>query len=454
MTLRAIVGLASLNALYLTVGSSLLWAVRGFRSWGEYLTLAGLAYLLGVAALGVTWTLLLILGVELSMATILVTGAGLALGGVVVGRRAGRDGVSPTVTSARSRLALVTAASVTVTGVFVEALFRAARLHGLYAFDAWAFWIPKAKAIYYYGGLDEQFFTELPGPSYPPLLPILDAAAFHAMASPDVVTLHLQFWWLSLGFVAAVAGLLWHRVPLWMLWPLLLLTLVMPRTSVNLVTPQADFLLDFLVVVAALLLTLWLLERSPWQLAAATVLLSAAVLTKREGVLLALILVGSLAAVSVDRWRFAWPRIALCAAVVAAVGVPWRIWYTTHGIGGEAPTTVDLGRAKSALRLSLEVFFSTPLWSLLPALGIAAVVLAAIWGNRRLALFVGAVLLLIVLGGAWITVAYPELPITADEATNPIVRYTASAVLLAGVSAPLLLAGVWARGGRAESAVG
>ena len=54
---------------------------------------------------------------------------------------------------------------------------------GLYWFDAWSFWVPKAKAIYFFGGLDEEFFTELPGASYPLLVPVLDAAAFHAMGA-------------------------------------------------------------------------------------------------------------------------------------------------------------------------------------------------------------------------------------------------------------------------------
>ena len=73
--------------------------------------------------------------------------------------------------------------------------------------DAWSFWVPKAKAIYFFGELDEQFFTELPGASYPPLVPVLDAAAFHVMGGPDVVTLHAQYWLLGVGFVWALAGL-------------------------------------------------------------------------------------------------------------------------------------------------------------------------------------------------------------------------------------------------------
>ena len=165
------------------------------------------------------------------------------------------------------RVGLVGAALAALVVVYLEALFRAARLSGLYAFDAWSFWVPKAKAIYFFGELDEQFFSELPNATYPPLVPTLEASAFHFMGSADVVTLHVQFWFLLAGFVAAVAGLLATRVPPVLLWTFALLALVSPRVVGRTLEPQADFTLDYLFALAALLVVLWLLERRPWQLA-------------------------------------------------------------------------------------------------------------------------------------------------------------------------------------------
>ena len=52
---------------------------------------------------------------------------------------------------------------------------------------------------------------------------------------------------------------------------------------------------------------------------------------------------------------------------------------------------------------------------------------------------------LVFVGGVWATYGYPELPITAEESVNPIVRYTGAIVLVAGCATPLLLARVWAR---------
>jgi hypothetical protein len=51
MTLRAISGLVVLNVFVVGVGAGMLWGLRGWRSWAELVRLAGVAYLLGIAAL-------------------------------------------------------------------------------------------------------------------------------------------------------------------------------------------------------------------------------------------------------------------------------------------------------------------------------------------------------------------------------------------------------------------
>jgi membrane protease YdiL (CAAX protease family) len=96
-----------------------------------------------------------------------------------------------------------------------------------------------------------------------------------------------------------------------------------------------------------------------------------------------------------------------------------------------------------ALRLSVDVFFDSTLWSVVPVVALIAIGAAFVWGDRRLAAFLAALLGLVFVGGAWVTYAFRELPITAEEAVNPIVRYTGALVLLAAVATPLLLASVW-----------
>ncbi len=456
MTVRAILALTLLNAAYLGVGESLLWSLRGFRSWSELVRLAGLAYLLGVAAFGIIWTELLVVGIPFGGAAIVLSLAALVAAGVALGRVRGmpapRVGPRPSTPTA---VLLVTAAGVALTGLLLEAFFRSARLQSLQAYDAWAFWVPKAKAIYLFGDLDHQVFTTAAGPSYPPLVPILDAAAFHAMGSADIVTLHLQYWFLLVGAVAAIAGCLHRHARPWLLWPPLLLALVVPRFGERLLAPQADMLVDALFVVAAVLLALWVRDARGWRLAVATTLLAGATLTKREGLyfaacafLLALLAAGG-------RRRSLRPVLG-SAAVVLVLAVPWRIWYEHLGIGGEAPPGRGLegsaGRAADALRLSLDVLFDTTLWSIVPVVALIAVAVSLAAGDRLLACFSGGLLALVFVGGAWVTFSFPDLPITADEAVNPIVRYTGAVVLLGASLAPLLLESAWrGRGSEVES---
>ena len=453
MTVRAILGLAALNGAYAVLGMTLLWAIRGLSRWSDVVRLAGLGYLLGLAAFGVVWTQLLVVGVPLDGWTLvlsLVLGTAAAASVAVLLRRERPHGLGDPARHASTGGVLVTAGGIALAGLLLEVMFRSARLQSLQAYDAWAFWVPKAKAIYYFGGLDHQLFTTLANPTYPPVVPILDAAAFHAMGSADVSTFHLQYWFLVLGATAAIAGCLYRHVPAWLLWPSLLLVLTVPRVASGLLVPQADVLVDVLFVVGVLLLVLWLRDGRGWRLAAVAVLLAGAGLTKREGLLFAAAALGVGLAASFGRRRAVWPLLLVVSALVAVAALPWRLWYSRQGIGGEAPTDVGAGgsvdRMLDALRLSFDVLFDTTLWSVVPIVALVAVGAAFVWGDRRVAAFLAAVLTLVFLGGAWVTYAFRELPITADEALNPIVRYTGAIVLLAAVGTPLLLASVWRSG--------
>jgi hypothetical protein len=427
-----------------------LWGLRGWRAWDELARLAGVAYLLGVATFGVVVVLELVVGVDLSWLSLALTFGLIAAVGLAVGSVQRRP--RPTVRGggARHGLTLTVAVCAALVVLYFEAMFRFARLHGLYAFDAWHFWVPKAKAIYFFGDLDRQFFTTLPHPSYPPLLPALEASAFHFMGAPDVVTLHLQLWFLAVGFVAAIVGLLSPRVPSLLLWPFVLVVLVAPRIASHYeVAPQADFILDYFFALAALLVALWLLEREAWLLVASTPLLAAVMLTKRDGYALAASVLVAALVVSYRERRFAWPRLAAAGAASLASSIPWPVWMSTHDIGGEGPTGGALGalrhldRAWPSLRLSLSTLFDFQLWLLAAPLAIAAVVLAFAAGLRRLPGYVALVFVFATLGFTWATWSFTFLPITKDEATNPIVRLTGSLILFTLAVTPLLLASAW-----------
>ena len=76
MTARALAGLLALNAAYAVAGSAVLWAFRGFRGWSDVARLAGLGYLMGVAAFGALWTLLLVVGIPFGGVAIVISLAG------------------------------------------------------------------------------------------------------------------------------------------------------------------------------------------------------------------------------------------------------------------------------------------------------------------------------------------------------------------------------------------
>jgi len=447
LSVHALLGLFILNSLLLSSGAAILWSVRGWTTWVEFARLAGLAYLLGVAGVGALWTLLVIAGVPFSLWIVLAVPVLVALVGGLAGRRLGRPRPEVGTLATGPKLA-VTAVGIAATGLFLEAAFRSARLAGLYSWDAWSFWVPKAKAIYFFGDLDEQFFTTLPGPSYPPFVPVLDAAAFHVMGSPDVVTLHVQYWFLAVGFVWALAGLLSELVPAWILWPFVLLSLAAPRIGSRFHVPEADLLLDFLFVIAALLVGYWLLDRQPWRLVVASVLLCGVVLTKREGLLLVALLVVATLLASARQLRTTWRPLAVAVVGIAAVAVPWRVWYLIHGVGGEGPSagldpSENAERLWPSVRLAIEVLVDSGHWSVVAPVAIGALVLAGFARVGVHVVFFGTLIALVTLGGAWFTWAIPELEITAELGGNPIVRYMGSAVLLCIAASPVLLAAMW-----------
>jgi hypothetical protein len=454
VTLHALVGLLALNVVFLVSGLALLWVLRGLETWSAVARLGGVAYLMGVANIGSIWTLLLIVGLPLSLGVLLAVPIAVVVVCLLVGRRRGRRRPRPGLVSREALL--VTALGLAAVGVFLEAAFRSARLTALNSWDAWAFWVPKAEAIYFLGGLDPQFFTLLPGSSYPPLVPVLDAAAFRFMGSPDVVSLHVQYWFLALGFLWAIAGVLAVRVRAWILWPSLLLALTAPRIGIRLDVPEADLFLEYLFVTAALLVFLWLRERQTWMLVTATILLCGAVLAKREGLLLVAILVASTLVAGAREIRAIWRPLALSVCVVGAVAIPWRLWYIAHGVAGEAPEggllpSADTGRLWASLRLAARVLFDNGYWSVIAPVAVGALVLAALARVWTAVVFFGSLIALVTLGGAWITWAIPELEITEELGANPIVRFMGAAALLSAVAVPLLLDAVWSSSGNARS---
>jgi hypothetical protein len=454
MTARAIAGLVVYNLFLLAVGAGILWGLRGWRWWTEAVRLAGVAYLLGVASLMTLLTLELVLSIPINAVSIGASGVGLVALGVVVGRLRGH--AAPGLRPPGWRfpgLTLFGALFVAGIVVYFEALFRADRLSGITReWDSWAFWMPKAKSLYFFGKLEPSFLELLPQlPSYPPGMSLIQSGAFHVMGSADTVSLHAQYWFFAAGFVAAIVGLLAGRVHQAILFPLLLLFLVSQSLVERITTVYADVPLGYLVAVAALLLVLWMTDRETWQLAATTILLSGAMLTKREGLLFAACVLVAAFVATCTEWRTLWRPLGLTALGAVALTLPWRIWFTVNGLESDGPESGYLGafghldRVWPSLRLAVSALTEIDFWRVAPFVGFAAIVLAAIAGAWRASVYAATFVGLAIAGATWVTWAHTSLPIVRDDAQNPIIRVTGTPVLVLAALTPFLLERAWSQ---------
>src|SRR5262249_48238478 len=149
------VGVVLLDAVVVLVGFGFLYAVGLARPRLADVRLAGLAFLVGWALLGVALSFALVVGVDPSIGHVLVVAALLC----IVCTCAGRGRVAPLeLIVARPRrigaAVVVSAATVVLAIAAVSALVVAFKGQWGVEEDAWNFWIPRAETIYYFHGLD------------------------------------------------------------------------------------------------------------------------------------------------------------------------------------------------------------------------------------------------------------------------------------------------------------
>ncbi len=102
--------------------------------------------MLGVAATGVVWVLEVAVGIPFGLPAILGTAAALISCASLIGYGKGHRLPPCRLERPRvPRLSLVGGVFAAATIVYLEGAFRAARLAGLYEFDAWAFWCQRQR---------------------------------------------------------------------------------------------------------------------------------------------------------------------------------------------------------------------------------------------------------------------------------------------------------------------
>ena len=314
---------------YAAAGLAILIGLGLVRDRADALVLSGLAVVTGWAATGVWLSLVLVVGADVTPVTVLVGWFGLVAGAAALTRvvRAGPR-LQLVVPAGRKRLALL-GATIVVALAAVLVLARAVFWTGLFHADVWSFWIPKAKTIYFFAGLDTApgGFTSQVSPDYPPLKPAVDAAVFALAGDADPLLLPPHNAVLAVAFVAAAAAVLWRLAGAMVAAAGALVVLALPGFRDLAGSSLADESLAILFAVACLLGADWLLAGDPRPLALVSLLLGACVLTKNEGALLAAALLAALAAVAPLR-----RHAALAAVGPATVFVTWRAWLVANDV--------------------------------------------------------------------------------------------------------------------------
>lgn len=438
-----------LDLLLLGAGEAVLCGLGLVRSRGQALRCLGLAFVVGWCALGTAIVYALILGAALEVWQPIVLAAALAAGALALGRVIG---ASADTLEGRERGAARVCA-----GVAAAVLVGYLALLGLHAalttsptgWDTWAFWLPRAKAIFSFHGLHPHLqggFESFAHPEYPPLVPAIDATVFRFAGAASVLALPFQDWLLAAAFVAAAAAVLRRRVRAAVIWPALCLLVLAPQFGASIGAGYADPQLARLVALAAVCGGVWVLERDGRLLALAGIFLVGASLTKREGLGLALLLAVTLAVAARVEGGRGWARALVLVPVLIAAAAPWQIWlhvehvvyaqdYSLRTLLHPRYLSDRLDRLSIALEHLPRIALSFDHWLLVLPL---ALLLAFLVIGTRSSL---AVLVLGSLGVGYLGLAcvywIGTLPVSWYMRTSAS-RVVASLVVLAGALTPLV----------------
>ncbi len=437
------IGLLALNAGYLAAGTSVMWGLRAFTGPQDVFRLVGLAYLLGLTAVVLTVIQLLVLGLSLRLALAIALPL-VALAGLVTRRIRVRAAAPRGDVAKAGPLRPLGILLAVLAAVYLAFLIRLAPQLGIWEPDAVTTWTFRAKALYFENGLNAEVLRSGGAFAYPIFESTMQALAFLALGGADELALHIQFAIVLVAFVVAVAGLAGLSAPLIAVWPMLGLFLISPEVASRALSPLADFPLDFMFALGALLFALWLARRETWLLASAAIALAGAVSMKREGLLLAATVVVAAVVASLGHRR-AWIAPAAAGAFALLVFVPWRLWVAAHGsatdVGNLSTSTLrpDTATVVPAVRLLVSRLFSYDAWLLIVPLTIAIAVLAALGGARRISIFYSLTMTLSFTGFVAIWWIVPDLQTDAGQ-EQPAVRLAGALVALSAALAPLLSA--------------
>jgi hypothetical protein len=276
---------------------------------------------------------------------------------------------------------------------------------------------------------------------YPLVLPSIEALVFRSLGRFDGRLVHIELVGLLLAFLLALWTLLRRSAPIPLVVLIVLGIGVSPALLGQLASNYADIPLAFFIALGLVALVLAIESRS-WQLlCVAALFLSAASLTKNEGLLFAVVALGSAWAVFAHARR----RVLLAAVALGVAVAPWRIFLAVHGISNgdfQLTSLADVSsfdrhanRAVTALGSLTESTLAH--WDVLPLLVVLALLLALADGLYRRGAFL-TLWLTTSLAGLVGIYAISTLPIGVHLAQSAD-RVVASLVIGAASFAPLLV---------------
>jgi hypothetical protein len=443
-----VAGLLGANGLMLVAGLGALPLLGIARSWSELVSRFGLAYLSGIAIVG-------IVSAHLALVRVSVGWIELAVFASIVAA-AGASRLRGTTLPRWRRPGWASVAGTVALLAVLSEYARAFAIAPLDRYDAWAIWTLKSHALYVFGWADPVVFAgdsyRFAHLEYPLLLPSLEAVDFRAMGAFDTRLLHLQFFLLLVAAVLALASVLKELVPSGLLWPSLLAVVLAPSVFDQLLSAYADLPLALFFAVGVAAAARWLLTNERWALTSAALFFAAVLLTKNEGALFVLAALLGLALSAGRRWR---ALAAVVSAEIVAV-LPWHIFTAVYGLKGgdfELSDSFDIGYISGRLRIG-PIAFGTlgeqlvdpRRWGFLFILFAVAVAVAYAVGLRALPLYSAVLAVGSWLGLSWI---YVIAHLSHDQYLASTKERVVSSLALGGAAlTPLLAAEAWRCAGR------
>lgn len=440
-----VAGLLGANGLMLAVGLGALPLLGAARSWRELASRSGLAYLCGIAIVGVLSAHLAIIRVTSGWILLAVLAALFVAAGAWRLRR------TELPRWRRPRLRWVPIAGSVALAAVIAEYARAFAVAPLDRYDAWAIWTLKGHALYAFGWADPVVFASdayrFSHLEYPLLLPSLEAIDFRAMGAFDTRLVHLQFLLVPVAALGALATVLRDRVPEILFWASLLAVVLAPSVFEQLLSAYADLPLALFFALGAAAAARWLVTNERWALAVATLFFAATLLTKNEGALFVLAAFLGLALAARRRWR----ALAVVAAVQVAALLPWHIFTAIYGLKGtdfRLTDSFDVGHVASRLDVGPVAFgtlggqmIDPRQWGLLFILFAVAVAAAFLVGLRALPLYSAVLAAVSWLGLTWI---YVITHLSYDHYLDITRQRVIASIVLAGATlTPLLAAETW-----------